>query len=85
MENAVIELMRSLKSYLSVEAQIGSRRTSPSCWSLRPIVVTKGQLDQLEGRGYLVGVVCLIRREAIEQPCTAGALKPVLATVPRGV
>jgi hypothetical protein len=24
---------------------------------------------------------CLIRREAIEQPRTAGALKPVLATV----
>jgi len=27
---------------------------------------------------------CLIRREAIEQPRTAGALKPVLATVARG-
>ena len=39
MENAVIELMRSLKSYLSVEAQIGSRRTSPSCWSFATTLV----------------------------------------------
>ena len=38
--------------------------------------------------GAASGVVCLrclIRREAIEQPRTAGALKLVLATVARGV
>jgi hypothetical protein len=31
------------------------------------------------------GVVCLIRREAIEESRTTGALEPVLATVARGV
>jgi hypothetical protein len=31
------------------------------------------------------GVVCLIRREAIEESCATGALEPVLATVARGV